>query len=411
MSEQQHEGVATLGFDADRLGRIKTYFDRYIESRRLPCYHLQVVRHDEIAYSAYGGMRDIEAGSPITADTLYRIYSMTKPITSVGLMMLLEQGLVRLDDPLEQYIPAFANPRVFVGGSPAAPVTRPATEPIRIRHLLSHTAGLGYGFRHAHPTDELLSAAGYEFGAPAGATLTDAVEAFAAVPLQFDPGTSWNYSIATDVLGRVIEVVTGTSLGDYLGEQVFVPLGMTHTAFHALDPDRLTALYYGVGGNAPTRIDTIGAGQLSPPAYQSGGGGLVSSMADYTRFTRMLLRGGELDGVRLISPRTLTFMTRNHLPGGTDLGSLGTPLYAESPLNGVGFGLGFSVAMDPAAAGIPSSVGEYGWGGAASTVFWIDPLEDLSTILMTQLMPSNAYPIRNDLRALVYGALVDPVAR
>lgn len=407
MGVQDHDRSAAAGFDASRLRRLDDHLQGYIDRGHLPCYHVQVVRHGEVAYSAYGGMRDIASGSPTTADTLYRIYSMTKPVTSVAAMMLVERGLLRLDDPVATYLPAYAEQRVYVGGQAAAAVTRPAAGPMRVRHLFTHTAGLTYGFLRVHPTDEAMRTAGFEIGVPAGMDLAEATDAMAALPLRFDPGTSWNYSVATDVLGRVVEVVSGKTLDEFFRTEIFEPLAMDETAFHAVDADRLATLYHGVGGSTPTPLDALGAAALKPPTYLSGGGGLVSSMADYTRFARMLLGRGELDGVRLLGNRTVDFMASNHLPGGADLGSFGIPLYAETPFNGVGFGLGFSVMLDPTAAGYPTSPGEYGWGGMASTVFWVDPVEDLTTVFMTQQMPSNGYPLRTELRQLVYAALVD----
>lgn len=407
MSVEHHSHPDPAGFDVDRLTRLDRHLHGYVENRRLPCYHLRIVRHGELAYDRYGGMRDIEADTPTTADTLYRIYSMTKPVTSLAAMMLVERGLLRLDDPVASYLPAYAEQRVYVGGPAAAPVTRPAAAPMRIRHLLTHTSGLTYGFQRVHPTDEAMRSAGFDIGVPPGMDLAAATDAMAALPLRFDPGASWNYSVSTDVLGRVVEVVCGMSLGQFFETEIFEPLGMRETAFHAVHTDRLARLYHGVPGSGPTPLDAIGNAALTPATYQSGGGGLVSSMGDYTRFAQMLLGRGELDGVRLLGNRTVDFMTTNHLPGGTDLGSFGIPLYAETPFNGVGFGLGFSVMLNPAAAGYPTSKGEYGWGGMASTVFWVDPTEDLTVVFMTQQMPSNGYPLRTELRQLVYGALVD----
>ncbi|MEO8749719.1 MAG: serine hydrolase domain-containing protein [Allobranchiibius sp.] len=407
MSVQDHSSSVPGGFDTDRVARLEDHLRGYVESSKLPCYHLRVVRHGALAYDTFGGMRDIEAGAPNSSDTLYRIYSMTKPITSVAAMMLVERGLLRLDDPVATYLPAYADQRVYVGGPAAAPVTRPAAGPMRIRHLLSHTSGLTYGFQRVHPTDEAMRSAGFDIGVPPGMDLAAATDAMAGLPLRFEPGTSWNYSVSTDVLGRVVEVVSGMSLGQFFSAEIFEPLGMHETAFHAVDTGRLARLYHGVPGSGPTPLDALGNAALTPATYQSGGGGLVSSMGDYTRFASMLLGRGQLDGVRLLGNRTVDFMATNHLPGGADLGSFGIPLYAETPFDGVGFGLGFSVMLNPAAAGYPTSKGEYGWGGMASTVFWVDPAEELTVVFMTQQMPSNGYPLRTELRQLVYGALTD----
>lgn len=407
MGVEDHSNRACGGFDANRLARLENHLRGYVESGKLPCYHLRIVRHGGLAYDTFGGMRDLEAGAALGPDTLYRIYSMTKPITSVAAMMLVERGMLRLDDPVATYLPAYADQRVYVGGPATAPVTRPAAGPMRIRHLLSHTSGLTYGFQRVHPTDEAMRSAGFDIGVPPGMDLATATDAMAGLPLRFEPGTSWNYSVSTDVLGRVVEVVSGMSLGQFFSTEIFEPLGMHETAFHAVDTGRLARLYHGVPGSGPTPLDALGNAALRPATYQSGGGGLVSSMGDYTRFASMLLGRGQLDGLRLLGNRTVDFMTTNHLPGGADLGSFGIPLYAETPFDGVGFGLGFSVMLDPAAAGYPTSKGEYGWGGMASTVFWVDPVEELTVVFMTQQMPSNGYPLRTELRQLVYGALTD----
>jgi len=397
-----------LGLDAARLGRVDRVLDRYVEAGRLPGWLLMVSRHGKVAHLSTSGFRNREKGLPVETDTLWRIYSMTKPITSVAAMMLYEQGAFELTDPVSWFIPAFAAPRVYTHGSDLKPVTEPATEPIRIWHLLTHTAGLTYGFHRVHPVDAMLRARGFEWGFPAGMTLAEAVEVWAGLPLLFHPGTEWNYSNATDVLGRLIEVISGTTLDDYLATQVFEPLGMTDTAFHVAPQDvaRLARLYLAVpGGIAPG--DEMGAWALSPPALLSGGGGLVSTAADYHRFTQLLLRRGELDGARLLGPRTLDYMTRNHLPGGADLETFGRRVFAETPFNGMGFGLGFAVVDDPVSYRTLSSQGEFNWGGAASTAFWVDPVEDLTVVFMTQLMPSSTLPVRTQLKQIVYQALIN----
>ena len=399
-----------VGFDAGRLARLDNHFRAYVDDGRLPGWLLLVSRGGKVAHLAMYGQRDKEAGLPVELDTLWRIYSMTKPITSVAAMMLYEEGAFELKDPVSRFIPAFADVRVFRGGSALAPVTAPATEPVRVWHLLTHTAGLTYGFHHAHPVDGLYRAAGFEWGAPEGFDLAACCDAWAGLPLLFEPGAEWNYSVATDVLGRVVEVASGTSLDRFLSERIFQPLGMVDTAFSAPpgETGRVATLY----GARPTdrrpfRLDSMGAAALTPPVFLSGGGGLVSSAADYHRFTQMLRGGGELDGVRLLGTRTLRYMTRNHLPGGADLEAFGRPLFAETTFQGVGFGLGFSVVDDPAANKVLSSAGEFAWGGAASTAFWVDPVEDITAAFFTQLLPSSTHPIRSQLKQLVYQALVD----
>ncbi|TWP35594.1 serine hydrolase domain-containing protein [Leekyejoonella antrihumi] len=396
----------TTGLDAGRLDRLDAHLRAYVDDGRLPGFHVQVNRHGQVAHSTAYGRRDMATDAPITPDTLYRIYSMTKPITTVAAMMLYERAALDLSEPVSKYVPAFEDVRVYVGGPAPAPVTRPATEPIRIKHLMTHTAGLTYGFHRVHVTDEILRGCIDEFAPPAGTDLAKACDLYAQVPLRFDPGTSWNYSVATDVLGRVVEVVSGQSLDDFFRDHILGPLEMSDTAFHAVDVDRLATLY-GLGPDGIVPLDQIGRAARSQPAILSGGGGLVSSMADYTRFTDLLLHGGRLGDVRLLSDRTVSFMTRNHLPGGADLDEFGIPLFAETPFRGVGFGLGFSVTIDPVRAALASSAGEFGWGGMASTYFWVDPAEDMTIVFMTQVMPSSAYPVRSELKQLVYSALVE----
>ncbi|HEX3783761.1 MAG TPA: serine hydrolase domain-containing protein [Pseudonocardiaceae bacterium] len=399
---------AEVGFDKARLARIDEHFARYVDDGRLAGWHVVVTRRGRVVHSALAGLRDAEAGLPTTEDTRWRIYSMSKPITSVAAMMLWERGLFELTDPISRWLPGFADARVYVKGSATKPLTVPTPEPIRVWHLLTHTAGLTYGFHHAHPVDEMYRAAGFEWGVPAGRDLAGCVEVIAGLPLVHEPGTEWNYSHATDVLGRLIEVVSGQPLDAFLAEQVLGPLGMTRTGFQVDDPDLLAALYttHPVTG-ARVRAEEAGRAVLAPPQWLSGGGGLVSTAQDYHRFTQFLLRGGELDGVRLLGSRTLAYMGRNHLPGGADLEEVGRPLFAEMPFTGVGFGLGFSVVQDPVAYRTTVSAGELAWGGAASTAFWVDPAEELTALFFTQLLPSSTHPIRSQLRGLVYQALVD----
>jgi CubicO group peptidase (beta-lactamase class C family) len=399
-----------VGFDAARLSRIDRHFRRYVDDGRLPGWLLVVTRGGKVAHLAGYGQRDLETGAPVEADTLWRIYSMTKPITSVAAMMLYEEGAFELMDPVNRWIPSFADVRVWNGGSALRPVTVAATEPVRVWHLLTHTAGLTYGFHHAHPVDALYRAAGFEWGWPAGTDLAGCCDAWAGLPLLFQPGAAWNYSVATDVIGRLVEVASGLTLDRFFSERIFTPLGMTDTAFFARpgETDRLAALYGARPSDGrPFRLDDMGAAALSPPAVLSGGGGLVSTAADYHRFTQMLRGGGELDGARVLGSRTVRYMARNHLPGGADLEHFSRQSFAETTYTGVGFGLGFSVVEDPVANKVLSSVGEFAWGGAASTAFWVDPAEEITALFFTQLMPSSTYPIRPQLKQLVYQALVD----
>lgn len=399
-----------VGLDAGRLRRIDAHFRRYVDDGRLAGWQVMVSRHGKVAHLASYGLADREAGRAIETDTVWRIYSMTKPITSVAAMMLWEEGAFELSDPVSRWLPEFAQPRVYVGGTASKPFTVPATEPIRVWHLLTHTAGLTYGFHRVHVTDEIYRIHGSEFGAPNGCDLAASVRAWAELPLMFQPGTEWNYSVATDVLGRLIEVVSGQPLDAFFAERIFKPLGMKDTGFWCPEDQqgRLAALYVlGAGRTQPVRSDAFGKHGTRPPSWLSGGGGLVSTTRDYTRFTWMLLNGGELDDTRLLSSRTVSYMTRNHLPGGVDLAAYGRPLFAETRYDGVGFGLGFGVIVDPVAYRTLTSVGEYHWGGLASTAFWVDPEEDLSVVFMTQLIPSSSYPLRTQLRQLVYQSIVD----
>jgi CubicO group peptidase (beta-lactamase class C family) len=414
MSELKVEvDPAEAGFAADRLHRLDDNFARYVDDGLLSGWLLAVSRHGKVVHVSHYGQRDKEAGLEVTPDTLWRIYSMTKPITSVAAMMLYEEGRLELTDPVSKFIPAFKDMRVFTGGSDQRPVTVPATEPVRVHHLLTHTSGLTYGFHRTHPVDAMYRASGFDLDNRPSTTLEQACDQWASMPLLFQPGTEWNYSVATDVLGRVVEVASGQRLDEFFAQRVLGPLGMTDTAFYARPDDlpRLAALYgRGLDGKA-SRMDGLGAAAQKEPVMLSGGGGLVSTAADYHRFMQMLLPreaspAGELEGVRLLSPRTVAYMTRNHLPGNQDLAHFGRPLNAESPQVGTGFGLGFAVTLDPVPGKVVCSEGELSWGGAASTAFWLDPAEELTVSFFTQLIPSSAHPIRSQLRQLVYQALV-----
>jgi CubicO group peptidase (beta-lactamase class C family) len=403
---------ADLGFDAARLARIDRHLDRYVESGLLPGWQLVIARDGEIAHAATSGSRDLEAGLPVEPDTLWRIYSMTKPIVSVAAMSLWEEGAFELKDPIARWLPAFAESRVYRGGSALAPRTEPLTEPIRMWHLLTHTAGLTYGFHHAHPVDAIYREAGFDWTFPPGDDLATCCDTWAALPLQFQPGTRWNYGVSTDVLGRVLEVIAGRPLDAVLRERVTGPLGMHETDFAApqTEQHRLAALYSPdpLTGRA-TRNDRLGVLGTRPPRCFSGGGGLVSSAADYQRFVQMLSGRGALDGVRVLGPRTLDLMTANQLPGHADLESFGGAglISTETTYDGVGFGLGFSVVEDPIAARYPASRGEFAWGGAASTAFWVDPVERMTVLFLTQLLPSSTHPLRSQLHQLTHQALID----
>ncbi len=399
-----------VGLDADRLRRIDEHFRRYVDDGRLPGWLISVARHGRVAHVATAGHRDVEAGAPVTHDTLFRIYSMSKPITSVAAMILHEEGAFELKDRVKWYLPKFADTRVYRSGPPASPVTEPVSEPMRIWHLLTHTAGLSYGFHHIHPVDAMYRKAGLEWGSPPGADTAEVVDLVASLPLVFQPGTSFNYSMATDVLGRLVEVWSGRPFDRFLRERIFEPLGMDETSFwvEGDDLERLAALYipFGEGGRA-VRWDQGGKAATRPQTFLSGGGGLVSSAGDYHRFTEMLRGGGRLGDVQLLGPRTVDYMTRNHLPGGVDLEAFGQSTWSETTFDGVGFGLGFSVVQDPVAYRTPGGLGEFGWGGAASTAFYVDPEQDLTVSFFTQLLPSSTYAIRPQLKQLVSQAIVD----
>lgn len=397
------------GFDIDRLARLDGYLDGLVRDHRIPGYSVFLSRRGVLGHHRMHGLRDLSSNEPVETDTMFRIYSMTKPVTAVAAMMLYEEGAFELTAPLAAYLPSFGEMRVFTGGSADRPATVRAATQITIRQLLTHTAGLTYGFHRCDPVDELYRRGGFDIEAPAGVTLAEACEFWAAQPLLFEPGTDWNYSVATDVVGRVIEVVSGMSLAEFFSARIFDPLGMAHTAFSVSDPasKSLARLYTPGAGGGLQLLEGLEATALSPPAGHFGGGGLVSTGPDYLRFLAMLRSGRSASGEQLLSPRTIAYMNRNHLPGGADLAEFGRPLYADAPMRGLGFGLSGTVMVDPVRAGYLSSPGEYGWGGAASTFFWVDPQEDLSLVFLTQLLPSVALPIRPKIHQLVYQALVD----
>jgi CubicO group peptidase (beta-lactamase class C family) len=403
--------AADAGFSAERLSRIDRHFRHYVDDERLPGWLVVVARGGRVAHLSACGMRDREQGLPVETDTLWRLASMTKPVTSVAALMLYEEGAFELKDPIAKWLPAFENLRIYRSGSPLKADTRPATEPIRVWHLMTHAAGLTYGFHYNHPVDAIYRAAGFEWGSPEGFDLAACCDAWASLPLLFEPGSEFNYSVATDVLGRLVEVISAQSLDEFFRTRIFEPLDMTDTAFWVPEgsgTERLAALY-GVnpaGAQAPA-VQIRGDSALRRPPMWSGGGGLVGTARDYLRFAEMLRTGGSLEGVRLLSPRTVDYMTTNQLPGGADLEAFGRPLFAETTFDGVGFGLGVSVVVDPAAGKVLTSAGEYGWGGAFSTAFWVAPKEDLTVLFFTQLLPSSTHPIRSQLKQLVYQALVD----
>ena len=396
-----------VGMCSQRLARIGPWMRTWVDSGRLPGMVTLVARRGRVAYFDSYGLRDVAAGAPMNADTVFRIYSMTKPLTSVAIMMLYEQGHFQLDTPIAHFLPMFADMRVFVGGNAEHYDTVAADGPITFRHLLTHTSGLTYGVLEATPVDALYRQHGVDFQS-AERPLLDMMAPLAALPLLNHPGAEWNYSVATDVLGALVEVIAGQPFETFMREHILAPLALNDTDFHvrAENHARFAANYTRGRDGGLKQIDgATDSRYLKPRTLISGGGGLVSTAADYFRFCSFMRNLGELDGVRLLGRKTVEFMTQNHLRG--DMADMGQPRFSESSYSGIGFGLGFSVMLDPAKAEIIGSPGEYAWGGAASTAFWIDPQEDLAVILLTQLLPSSTYPLRRELRVLSYQALID----
>ncbi|WP_432083239.1 serine hydrolase domain-containing protein [Streptomyces sp. WAC 04229] len=405
---RQETDAGAAGLDAEALDRLDLHFARQVDEGRLPGFLVAVARRGRVAHLTVHGRRDLAAGLPVTAGTLWRIYSMTKPVTSVAVLTLVEEGRLSLDDPVARYLPAFAEPRVYVRGSGDDTVTRPAEGPVLVRHLMTHTAGLTFGFYHAHAVDGLYRAAGLESSVRPGAGLAETVDLYASLPLQFEPGTEWNYSVASNVLGRLVEVVSGQPLDAFFAARIFGPLGMTDTGFHVTDEQaqRLAELY---GETDDGGIEPVpGLPLRGRPRFLSGSGGLVSSAYDVHRFAEMLRRRGALDGVRVLAPKAVDLMTRNHLPGGADLRALGSRPAHDRPGNdGVGFGLGVSVVTDPSRTQSPSGLGTYGWSGVATTTFWVDPGRDLTVQFMTQVRPRSSHAVYPDLKRLVHEAITD----
>ncbi len=402
---QETEPVAA-GLDPKALARLDQHFARLVDEGRLPGYLVAVARHGRVAHLTTYGHRDRTAGLPVETDTVWRIYSMTKPVASVAALILAEEGRLSLSDPVSRHIPAFAEMRVYESGSGAGLRTRPAGQPVLVRHLMTHTAGLTFGFYRSHPVDALYREAGLESPVLPGTDLATTCEAYARLPLQFEPGTQWNYSVASNVLGRVIEVASGRPLDVFLVERVFRPLGMTDAGFHVTDEQagRLAELYGETddGGIAPIP----GPPLQGRPRLLSGSGGLVATAHDYHRFMEFLRRGGELDGARLLSPGSVAAMTANHLPGNADLRTYGSPAHRFPGNAGVGFGLGVSVVVDPAVTDTPSAAGTYGWSGVATTTFWVDPRHDVTVQFMTQVRPRSSSAVFPELRRLVHEAVV-----
>ncbi|MFD4602801.1 serine hydrolase domain-containing protein [Streptomyces sp. NPDC058464] len=403
---RQEVDPSEVGLDVKALDRLDQHFAHFVDEGRLPGYLVAVARGGRVAHLTTQGHRDRAAGLPVEPDTIWRIYSMTKPVTAVAVLLLVEDGLLSLDDPVDRFLPEFAAPRVHVSGAGDDMVTRPADGPIRIRHLLTHTAGLTFAFYHTHPVDALYREAGLEFSVPAGADLAEAMAVYARMPLQFEPGTQWNYSVGFNVLSRVVEVVSGQRLDEFFADRIFRPLGMPDAGLHIVpeQADRLSELYGETEGGAIEAIP--GLPLRGRPRFLSGSGGLAATAYDYHRFMEMLRRGGELDGVRLLSPASVGLLSSNHLPGGADLRAYGAPVHREPGNDGLGFGLGVSVVVDPDRTLAPSSPGTYGWTGAATTAFWVDPANDLTVQFHTQVRPKTL-KIFPELRRLVHESILD----
>lgn len=405
---RQEVDPSEVGLDAKALDRLDQHVAHFVDEGRLPGFLVAVSRGGRVAHLTAHGHRDIAAGLPVEADTLYRIYSMTKPVTSVAALILVEEGRLGLDDPVADHLPAFADQRVYVEGSGADLTTRPVGQPLLVRHLMTHTAGLTFAFYHCHPVDALYREAGLESAVLPGSDLAGTVEAYARLPLQFEPGTQWNYSVATNVLGRIIEVVSGRPLDEFIAERIFRPLGMPDAGFQVTDEQagRLAELYSDADSGGIERI--LGLPLFGRPRFLSGSGGMVATAYDIHRFSELLRRRGELDGVRLLQPETVDLMTRNHLPDGADLRTFGSrPAHDEPGNDGVGFGLGVSVVTDPSRTQAPSGLGTYGWSGVATTTFWIDPSRDLSVQFLTQLRPRKSLKLYPELKRLVHEAITD----
>ncbi len=398
-----------------------------VQRERLAGCSVLIGRRGKIAFAEATGLADQSLQSSFELDTIVRIYSMSKAVTTVAAMMLYEQGAFQLDDPVAAYLPEFSDTPVWLGGSAKLSDVEPQQTAMTIRHLMTHTSGLTYGFMQTNVVDEAYRKAHIEFPGTA-ASLADLIKTVAAQPLICQPGSGWNYSVSTDVLGRLVEVWSGQTLDEFFNEQIFLPLAMSDTGFHVSpeNHNRFAALYAPLSGGGMSSVAkkpdasevamrgglklTEGSTDsrfLQPTQLYSGGGGLTGSIGDYARFCQMLLNGGVLDEQRLLGRKTVEYMRLNQLPDNRDMAAMGQPVWSETSYDGIGFGLGFAVVIDPVKAHIITSPGEHHWGGAASTFFWLDPAEDLFSVFFTQLMPSSTYPIRRELRTRVYQALVD----
>ncbi len=416
MSDFIYEDARHLGFDETRLARIKPFFDNYIEQNKLSGYGILIARGGKIAHQIFSGhaafadMNDGSENFTPDMDSLFRIYSMTKPITSIALMQLYEQAKFQLYDPVHKFIPTFKNLEVFESGTAQNYTTRKPARDITIHDLLTHQSGLTYDFMFTHTVDAIYRNHRINGARSEKYNLIDFVDKVAEMPLLCDPGAGWNYSVSTDICGRLIEIISGQSLDDYFAEHIFTPLGMDDTSF-TISEDKKNRLTHNYSRDPLSRKITL-ADSPTKTIYKegreflSGGGGLLSTMDNYYRFTEMLRQNGRVNDTSIIMPKTLKLMTSNHLPRNETLMEHASGAFSEVSYGGTGFGLGFSVIVNEAATTTVSSRGLYSWGGLASTFFWVDPTEDLVVIFMTQLMPSASYPVRPQLFQLVYGSLL-----
>ena len=410
----------TVGMSSERLARLDEVMRRrYVEGGYLPGMLTYVYRKGQLVHTGMCGQMDIERGKKMREDAIFRIYSMSKPITAVAMMMLVEEGLIGLDDPVHAHIPEWKNLGVYASGMPSlladAPpsfMTTPPVRPMKVVDLLTHTSGLTYGFMMRTAVDAAYRRAKVADRQTEGG-LPQMIEQLAQIPLDFSPGTAWNYSVSIDVLGYLVEKLSGIGFGEFLRRRLFEPLGMNDTAFWAPSDktERFACCYQpgAAGSGLKLQDDARESPYGTPPRLELGGGGLVSTAHDYLRFCRMMLNGGALDGVQILSPKTVALFSLNYLPDGREIADMTLPgMFSESGYAGVGFSLGCGVNVDVAKTRVPGSLGEYFWGGAAATAFWIDPSEELSVVFMTQVIGSPArLTLRRDLRTLVYSAMTE----
>jgi CubicO group peptidase (beta-lactamase class C family) len=413
----------TVGMSSARLARLDEVMKRrYVDSGYLPGMLTYVYRKGHLVHTSMCGQMDLERGKKMREDAIFRIYSMSKPITAVALMMLVEESMIGLDDSVNTHIPAWKNLGVYASGVPSlladAPpsfMTIPVLRPMKVVDLATHTSGLTYGFMMRTAVDAAYRKAKVtDRQTPGG--LSGMIDQLAQIPLDFSPGTAWNYSVSIDVLGYLVEKLSGISFGEFLRTRLFEPLGMNDTAFYVPSDktERFTCCYQPETGGRGLKLQDDGreSTYAKPPLLESGGGGLVSTAHDYLRFCRMMLNGGTLDGVQILSPKTVALFSLNYLPDGREVADMSLPgMFSESGYAGVGFSLGCGVNVDVAKTRLPGSLGEYFWGGAAATAFWIDPKEELTVVFMTQVIGSEArLTLRRDLRTLVYSAMTESFA-